>query len=80
MTFNKICLLTHPDKTDDKFKNYLFIKTMNAYLEKKIYKLILIAKILNININKYFSQISDKILMNEIFSLNEETNRMRTFL
>lgn len=78
--YNKIFLLTHPDKTDDSFKHYLFLKAKNSMKKKNLYILILISKILNIKINKYISNSLQKILTNEIFILNEKINYMKQFL
>ena len=76
--FKKICIITHPDKTINEFYHYLFIKTKKAFEKKEYYKILIIAKILNIKIyNNYFDSITEKILMNEIYYLNETTNRMR---
>jgi len=80
--FNKICVKSHPDKTNnDPFKQYLFVKTKKAYKNKNMYKLILIANILQIKISdRYFNSNIDKYIVNELQLLNEKTNEFRLYI
>ena len=80
--FNKICVKAHPDKTNnDPFKQYLFVKTKKAYKNKNMYKLILIANILQIKISdRYFNLNIDKCIINELKLLNEKTNEFRLYM
>lgn len=65
----RIYLKCHPDKTKDRFYNFLFVKANKAYQSGRLYKLLFICQILTIQIRMSQFQKVQPIFQNEVLLL-----------
>ena len=65
--YKRISLQTHPDRTQNKFYHYLYMKAQRAYYHQKFYLLLLISEIINIPVKKLHWK--DQMVLNDEIEL-----------